>query len=308
MLWPASYAACMQLDWIEDILAVIDTGSLARAAERRFLTQPAFTRRVRSIEERLGTPLFDRSRKPVTILPGVMAMEPELRELGARLRRLERDLKVSVERGGHGVTFVCQHALTTAVSPWIVRQLAETQDLPVRVRSGNADACLMQLLSGEADFAVTYDWPEAPGPGIPLTFESEILGYDRLVPVCAPHLLDGAGREELPAVTYPPDVFLGRVFAHSIAPVLAEGISLVSKVETALTLAACEYALDGIGVAWLPLTLVKAHIETGRLVQAGFLPDQKLRVLLVRLPGPHGGQSEAAWRHLTAASAVPLLS
>ena len=68
----------MQLDWIDDILAVIDTGSLAAAAERRLLTQPAFTRRVRGIEERIGAALFDRSRKPVAVLPGVLALEPEL--------------------------------------------------------------------------------------------------------------------------------------------------------------------------------------------------------------------------------------
>ena len=92
----------MQLDWIDDILAVIDAGSLAQAAERRFLTQSAFTRRVRVIEEKIGITLVDRSRKPVAIMPGVQALDPELRDLSVRLRRLKHDLLASADDGVGG--------------------------------------------------------------------------------------------------------------------------------------------------------------------------------------------------------------
>ncbi len=39
----------MRLEWIEDILCVIDTGSFTQAAQKRHLTQPAFTRRIHGI-------------------------------------------------------------------------------------------------------------------------------------------------------------------------------------------------------------------------------------------------------------------
>ena len=58
----------MRLEWIEDILAVLDTGSLARAAEKRLLTQSAFTRRVRrhvSFDAVIHHPVF----APVRIDP-----------------------------------------------------------------------------------------------------------------------------------------------------------------------------------------------------------------------------------------------
>ncbi|MFU8778000.1 MAG: helix-turn-helix domain-containing protein, partial [Roseovarius sp.] len=50
----------MRLEWLDDILAVADAGSLARAAEIRHVSQSAFTRRLRAIEDTLGVPLFDR--------------------------------------------------------------------------------------------------------------------------------------------------------------------------------------------------------------------------------------------------------
>ena len=113
----------MRLEWIDDILAVLDSGSLARAAERRFLTQSAFTRRVRTIEDSIGATLFDRRRKPVALMPGVAPLEPELRDLSARLRRIAQDLRLSAGQAGRTLTFACQHAITTTVSPRGVSEL-----------------------------------------------------------------------------------------------------------------------------------------------------------------------------------------
>ena len=43
----------MRLDWLDDLLAVLEQGSLSRAAESRQLTQPAFSRRIKAIEDYL---------------------------------------------------------------------------------------------------------------------------------------------------------------------------------------------------------------------------------------------------------------
>ncbi len=62
----------MQQCWIEDLLAVLDTGSVMPATEQRFLTQSALTRRMLSVESALGTQLLDRTRKPVQLLPHIL--------------------------------------------------------------------------------------------------------------------------------------------------------------------------------------------------------------------------------------------
>lgn len=47
---------------IEAFLAIIKYGSISSAADRLFVTQPALSRRIRSIEEELGYELFERGR------------------------------------------------------------------------------------------------------------------------------------------------------------------------------------------------------------------------------------------------------
>ena len=146
----------MRLEWIEDILAVLESGSFAAAAERRFLTPSAFTRRIRSIEAFMGCQLFDRDRKPVTLLPHVLAMEAELREAARRFRELQAGLSDADGSNRKRLTLGCQHALTTMVSPLLARSLTQTQDIALRIRSGTRSECQMMMLRHEIDFALIY--------------------------------------------------------------------------------------------------------------------------------------------------------
>lgn len=290
----------MRLEWIDDILAVLDGGSLARAAERRCLTQSAFTRRVRTIEESLGATLFDRRRKPVTLLPGVAALEPELRDLSARLRRVAQDLRQSAEQVRRPLNFACQHAITMTVAPRIVGELTAAGDTSVRVRSGNQDECLMLLLSKEADFAIMYEVPGDRTPATPRAFDACTLGTDRLIPVCPPGLRALAAGPEFPVIGYPPEVFLGQVFNRGIAPRLPDGTTLTTRAETALTLAMLQFTLSEIGIAWLPQSLVGDHLVRGQLVRLDeALPAQDLIVKAIRLSEEPCERRDRVWRQLT---------
>ena len=57
----------MEIRQLEYFLAVSDTGSFTRAAERLYVSQPAVTNAIRSLEEELGIQLFDRNQKLVSL-------------------------------------------------------------------------------------------------------------------------------------------------------------------------------------------------------------------------------------------------
>lgn len=290
----------MRLEWIDDLLAVLDAGSLARAAERRHLTQSAFTRRVRMIEQSVGAPLFDRRGKPVTLTAGMAALEPELRELSRRLHGLRQKMRHADLGKAQSVSFVCQHALTTTISPRIVRSLSEGGGITARVRSGNQDECLMQLISREVDFAVMYGLPETVGTDLGDAFEARELGQDWLLPVTTPAYLAEHERAETRLISYPSEVFLGQVFAQSIAPRLPEMPIPVTVAETALTLAVLQLVLSDLGLAWLPQSLVEDALSEGKLVRLDdTLPSQRLLIRMVRLSGSQAGEKEQLWQDLT---------
>ena len=55
----------MQIKWIEDFLTLTDTHAFSRAAARRNVSQPTFSRHIQALEDWLGVELIDRSMQGV---------------------------------------------------------------------------------------------------------------------------------------------------------------------------------------------------------------------------------------------------
>ena len=78
----------MELKWLEDLVVLLEEKSFTRAAVRRHVTQPAFSRRIRLLEDWLGVGFVDRSTKPISIRPSGLALEEGVRDLAKRFYAL----------------------------------------------------------------------------------------------------------------------------------------------------------------------------------------------------------------------------
>jgi len=81
----------MDLHDLRDFLAVAQEGHIGRAAARLHLSQPPLTRHIRALEEKIGTPLFVRTPKGVTLTEaGRTLLEEAPNLLALAQRALER--------------------------------------------------------------------------------------------------------------------------------------------------------------------------------------------------------------------------
>jgi len=295
----------MRLEWLEDILAVAQTGSFSEAAEQRRLTQSAFSRRIRQIEEHVGVELFDRTHKPVQLHPTTAMQRDQIEHLAGQLRQLAVDLRRGAQAASSRVTIISQHALTAARAPAIIEEaLARNPNAFVRLRSANLDECLTLLLSRQADIAVLYRLPGTDHPVRSDFVETVVIGTDRLVPVIAAGHADWLDRHlaqrDLPCVIYPAEVFLGQVLERMVLSPLRPEMRVITKAETALTLAALEMALAGFAVAWVPLSLARGRFLDGSLKDlSGQLPGCPLEVTAVRLVGAgEASEAQSVWLQL----------
>lgn len=296
----------MQLEWLEDILAIAQTGSFSGAAQKRRLTQSAFSRRVKQIEAHIGVELFDRSHKPVVLRPTTLAQRAQIEQLAASLRQLEVDLRRGERITTNKIVIASQHSLTTSLAPAIIQGIqSRGEETYVRLRSANLDECFSLLLSHQADVAIFYVQPDARLAVSEDYIETAVIGFDRLIPVFAldigPRLAAEQGAAEVAYVAYPNDVFFGQVMDQSILPLVMARAQPVPKAETALTLAALEMAVVGAAVAWVPASLAQERIAAGRLVDlSAVLPSCDLQVKAARLHGASGPVEMAFWARLLA--------
>jgi LysR family transcriptional regulator, hypochlorite-specific transcription factor HypT len=298
----------MRLDWLEDIIAISLTGSFSAAAKRRRLTQSAFSRRVRQIEEHVGVELFDRSRKPVALRATTLAQSEQIAKLVAALRQLEADLRRGDRISNDRIVIASQHSLTTSLAPSIIQAIrSRSRETYVRLRSANLDECFGLLLSRQADVAIFYLLPDEADQTHAPYLETISIGSDRLIPVfCDARAAGaGAGARDIAYVAYPRDVFFGKVM--ETLPLVSPQASVVPIAETALTLAALEMAATGLAIAWVPEALARDRIAAGRLFDlSGLLPDCRLQVKAARLKGAVEPVEAAFWSQLLALQADPL--
>ncbi len=296
----------MRLEWLEDLLAVAETGSFQEAADRRRLTQSAFSRRIQHIEDQIGVELFDRTRKPVHLRPATAEQRDQIAKLATDLRQLVADLQRGERIASNRLTIASQHALTTSLTPMILKGIHDRrEDVYVRLRSANLDECFSMLLSRQADIAIVYRLPGEEHPISAAFVETRSIGTDLLIPVIASsarvQLNAAFASGLLPYVAYPGEVFLGRMLERLILPRLRDITRPVPKAETALTLAAMEMAAVGVAVAWVPGSLARKRIEDGSLADlSATLPSHRLEVTAVRLFGNAGSVARSVWSEIVA--------
>lgn len=296
----------MRLEWLEDILAISETGSFSGAAARRRMTQSAFSRRIQQIEDYVGVDLFDRAHKPIRLKPTTEAQHDQILALSTALRQLLADLRRGERLTSNRVVIACQHSLTAVRIPAILQQLDTQGDsIHVRLRSANLDECTGLLLSRQADVAIVYRLPDETNDFNADFLDVITIGTDRLVPVFKTPLPSSwsttAPRPAIPYIAYPADVFFGRTMERKILPFLDMQAYFRPQVETALTLAAVEMAVAGIGVAWVPESLALGRIALGQLTDLSReLPSCDLAIKAMRLQGNLSMAGTVFWSQLVA--------
>lgn len=287
----------MELVWLEDFLAVCRDRSFSRAAETRNVTQPAFSRRIRALEDWVGTPLFERSALGATPTAAgeVFATETQAlheRILGLRARALEAARPVPEE-----LRFAATQTLSFSFFPQWIRTIGDGGALgEVQLNSVSMAACEILMRQGKADFLLCH-YHSAIAEPLGGILHSVPVGQDRIVAVHA-RGLDGGGAP-LPNLAYSPESMLGRIVESEGERILpAQSARPVYRSHLAAALRSL--ALEGGGVAWLPASLVAADLESGRLVEAA-LEDIPVEIRLFRSTGALSPRAEAFWTEIEAA-------
>ena len=289
----------MKLEWLEDIIAIFESESLNEAATRRYLTQPAFSRRVRSIEEYLGVELMDRSRKPARPTGMLVEHEDRLRRLSTDLKGLVIDLRKADRQVRSRVVIASQHAITTSLLPPLIATRLDALGYRLRLRSANRSECWGMLITKEADLVLTYQSISELSNPPEEYVEQLVISKEDLIPVGTAALRDQIDAGRLPVIAYPSDVFMGKLIDSEVHPYLSDTMSREIKVETALTVAAMQLAANGVGIAWIPRSMLEnLPAKNGLLSFSDILPTPRIATVATRLIGKKSNAEQAIWKEL----------
>lgn len=297
----------MELAWLEDFLALADCLNFSRAAERRNMTQPAFSRRVRALEGWVGVPLFDRGSHRIALTPAGLQFEPVAQDILRRLYQVQQEAR-DAQALASSLRFVSTFALSLTFFPAWMLKLEETMILgPVELIADNMQACEKIMLGGQAQFLLCHSHAAASHKLDPQEFMSTPIGQDVLMPLTASSadgvpqfLLPGTSDEPVPHLAYSERSGIGRILA-AVRAREAPPVWLKPVFTSHLAIALKTMVGQGRGVGWIPASLAGDDLHPkGGLVRAG---DGRWDVAVeIRLFRPRARQSERAedfWAALT---------
>lgn len=261
----------MQTAWLEDLVALAKAGSLSAAAEARHLTRPAFGRRIDALEQWAGALLVERRRAPVAFTPAGQRLLRFAQEAVPAMAQLRADLRGLPAGAEQLVTLVTGRTLArTIAADWLARSRRRLAGAMVRIRTGSMAETLNWLEAGEADFMLAYHHPVIALRLSASTYLQRTVAHDRLVPLAKPELANTAAAtgRALPYLAYAERLSLARLVSdhlvnHAAAPRLLQGVECDSAD------ALLEYALKGLGVAWLPWSLAQGAHRARQLAVVG---------------------------------------
>ncbi|AJC20967.1 LysR family transcriptional regulator [Pandoraea pulmonicola] len=264
----------MQLRWLEDFVELARTRSFTRAAENRFVTHPAFGRRIRALEEWVGTRLIERTKPLELTAAGTVFLDAATNALdilhSARTQlqdaapTLENNLKIATGRT----------LAATFFPDWYDETVARIGVFTATLSTGGAEEAILRLAAGEVDLLIVYSSAHTRLLIDQERFDWLSVAREVLVPVSA---LDAKGRAKyrlaagptpIPWLAFSRTLTLRAVLARHLAempnrPTL-KPVYQADSYEAILAM-----ARRGAGIAWLPQRLVADDVARGTLAIVG---------------------------------------
>lgn len=236
---------------LRNLLAMADTGSLARAAERLHLTPSALSHQIKLLEDYYGLALFHRHTKPIRLSAAGQKLVALARDTLPRFEQVERELaRIAAGDAGRLHLAIECHACFEWLMPVLARFKARWRAVDVDIRLGLAFDSLPALRQGDIDLVITSDPVETPDLAFVPLFDYEgLLVLPDNHPLTAQPWIQAEHLAGETLITYPVQPARMDVFKYFLQPA---GVAPAAVRQAELTAIILLLVASGQGVAALP--------------------------------------------------------
>lgn len=255
----------LEIRWIEDLLTLEQERSFSKAAERRFVSQSAFTRRIQQLEQALGYAILERNSRYMEftdagqiLLATAKSIEQQLNATLALLNNLNRSNEVTIK-------FAVVHSLSSTFFSKFLRLFPDyIKDFKIELVAANVGEGFKLLKEGACDFLICYS-DETKLKAINSDVLTHLkLGDTEIVPVT---LIDEDGNAKydinhrFPLLSYSKNAYLRNLVDQVISNKLEYRILYETDHANNLK----DFVLQGAGIAWLPKITIEEDLLKKKL-------------------------------------------
>ena len=266
---------------LESFVEVARHGNVSRAAEALYLTQPAITARLKSLEHDLGVELFVRTHRGMKLTDAGRAFLPYAERTLATVDE-GRQLITHLKLGTSGELLIAAApAVSTYLLPGILRGFRTTHPhVRLGVRTGHTEEVLDLVLRGEAHIGLGRPIRHTDVELIPV-FEDEMV-----LVVSARHPFASRGKVRMDELADERLILFDRTSSyHELTSSLFRNAGIVpaSTLELDNVEAAKKMVQQGLGIALLPRMALAQELRARSLRPVRLLGAPVVRRPIVAL-------------------------
>ncbi|MEC8326525.1 MAG: LysR substrate-binding domain-containing protein [Pseudomonadota bacterium] len=285
----------IETKWLQDFLILSETKNFSLAAQLRFVTQPAFSRRIQALEKSLGCKLIDRRTNPLSLTKEGVAFQPTAQSVLHLLNNSAEKLRATSY--AQELKIAATHTLALGVFPKILKTLKrQLPNVSAELQIADADDCTKLLKSNNCDYLLAFHDEELLGEG----YERYKLGAVKLLPVALSSQVNTwQTATKVPYLAYQASIFLGRTVDNALDHQTKSRLEKVASSSMADSLKTM--VMQGLGMAWLPEFAIEKELQEEKLsIITGFDAIDNLSVSLYRIPSSDHTKS-IYWQGITQA-------
>ena len=250
----------MDIPSLQALLAVAECGSFSKAANRLYVTQPAVSKRISTLEDELGSHLFDRVGRRISLTEAGRALLPRARRIIEAVEDSKRAIANLSDRVEGQLHIGTSHHIGLHRLPPILRAYNNRfPQVELNIQFLDSEAACQAVELGELELGIVT-LPVAP----PTVLSTEPIWPDPLAVVTGPDhplsrraALRPADLAPYPAVMPSPGTYTRELVEAAFAPLgLHPPVSLSSNYLETIKM------LVSVGLGWgvLPLSMVDADV------------------------------------------------
>lgn len=255
----------MDIKWLKTFTVAAKYENFRQASEELFLTQPAITKHIKRLEENLNIRLFNRMGKNVSLSPAGYKFLPFALEMIEQYEKRLEEFEAWKQGYNRKLMIATAPQIASSILPSILRKfIDENPDIEVIINVIKSYDIGEEISSGKADLGLTRIWPVQTNVNTEMVHKEPVI----LVGPQKSTLLN----EELVLHKY-------RLLTHN-HPEYWDGLltDIKRHYPTIRTMTVNQVEItkrfieEGLGVSFLPLTMVKDEINNNKMVQIS--PDK----------------------------------
>jgi LysR family transcriptional regulator, nitrogen assimilation regulatory protein len=255
----------MELRQLRYFVAIVDHGSLSRAALVLHVAQPALTQQLRQLEEELGVQLLHRSAQGVLSTDAGKVFYEHAQAILKQVADAQAAVVQSAERPAGSVTLGLPHSISEALAlPLLTAIRRRYPEITLQLTEEITGSLAEQLRAGRINLAVLFD------DGQLGSFTATPLVEEELRFICRADAPVAAGRERLSLRDALDTTLILPGLQHGVRPRIestarAAGLATRDVIEINSIAILKSAILAGMGATLLPVAPVQAEVERGAM-------------------------------------------